>query len=185
MSRIIAGTLRGRRLAVPRAGTRPTSDRVREALFSALTASGDVDGAIVLDLFAGSGALGFEALSRGARRLLAVEASRTAADLVRANARALGVRAEVHAGKVSTFLAKPPPVAVDLVLMDPPYDYAGVDADLRTLATGGWLAPHARVVVERSTRTPAPVFPPGLADVQSRRYGETTVWFARAEGAPG
>lgn len=184
MSRIIAGTLRGRRLAVPRSGTRPTSDRVREALFSALTSAGDVEGAIVLDLFAGSGALGFEALSRGARRLIAVEASRPAAELLRRNARDLGVRAEVHATKVATFLRKPPPVAVDLVLMDPPYDYAAVDADLEALVSGQWLVPGARVVVERSTRTPDPDFT-GLEEVEVRRYGETAVWLARAALPPG
>lgn len=178
MARIIAGRLRGRRLAVPPSGTRPTSDRVREALFSALAARGSLAGAVVLDLYAGSGALGLEALSRGARRLIAVDASRPAVAAVRANAASLGVPVEAYALRVGTFLARRPAVQADLALLDPPYELE-VDADLAALVQGGWLARGAVVVVERSSRSAPPVFPPGLFPDEERRYGDTSLWLAR------
>jgi len=178
MARVIAGTLRGRRLQVPPSGTRPTSDRVREALFSALGSHGDLEDAVVLDLYAGSGALGFEALSRGARSLDAVEASPRAAAVIRANAAGLGVTARVHTSKVAAFLARAATLRADLVLLDPPYDL-GVDEDLAALVAGGWLAPGAAVVVERSTRSARPVFPGALGEVEERRYGDTTLWLSR------
>lgn len=177
MARIIGGRFRGRRLRTPSSGTRPTADRVREALFSALEARGAIEGAVVLDLYAGSGALGLEALSRGARRLVAVEASRAAADVIRANASALGVTVEVHVRRVAEHLAHGGP-QVDLVLLDPPYD-ASVDADLAALVREGWLAPEAVVAVERSGRSAPPVFPAGLVPEAVRRYGDTALWLAR------
>lgn len=178
MARVIAGRLRGKRFRVPSTGTRPTSDRVREALFAALEARGVLRDAVVLDLYAGSGALGFEALSRGARRLVAVEASRPAALVLRANAADLGVAAELHTQRVASFLATGVPVPADLVLLDPPYDLA-VDDDLAALVRRRWLAPGAVVVVERSVRSAPPVFPDALLSEPVRRYGDTALWLAR------
>lgn len=177
--RIIAGTHRGHRLVAPPSGTRPTSDRVREALFSALEARTDLQDAVVLDLFAGSGALGLEAMSRGAGRLLAVDSARAAVSVLRGNAARLGVSVEVHTVPVATFLARTPPVAADLVLLDPPYDYDGVGEVLALLPP--WVTPGGIVVLERSSRSADPVFPPTLGVVGERRYGETTLWLARRE----
>ena len=184
MTRIIAGVAGGRTLRTPPgAGTRPTSDRVREALFSALDARDAVRGSRVLDLYAGSGALGLEAASRGAASVVLVESDRRAADVIARNIGDLGfsgvrlVRSTVGAA----LAAEPgPSEPADLVLVDPPYD---VDEDalaavLRRLAAG-WLAPGGLVVVERSTRSPEPTWPPGVERAgPARRYGETTVWFA-------
>ena len=186
MTRIIAGTAGGRTLRTPPgAGTRPTSDRVREALFSALDARGAVAGSRVLDLYAGSGALGLEALSRGAATAVFVEADGRAASVVRANAGALGfaTAARVVAGTVERVLAGRPDSPYDLVLLDPPYavDDQTLGEVLARLAQV-WLAAGAVVVVERSTRSPEPRWPAGLAAEGPRRYGETTVWIAVAAG---
>lgn len=178
--RIIAGRYRGHRLVAPPSGTRPTSDRVREALFSALTARIDLTDAVVLDLFAGSGALGLEAMSRGAGRLVAVDSSRAAVAVLRGNAARLGVPVEAHATPVATFLTRTVPVPAGLVLLDPPYDLTGVDDLLALLPP--WIAPGGTVVLERSSRSPAPGFPPALGEVVERRYGETTLWLARPAG---
>lgn len=180
--RIIAGRFRGQRIDAPPSGTRPTSDRVREALFSVLTARGDLEGAVVLDLYAGSGALGLEALSRGAARLVAVERSRAAAAVLRRNAARLGVRVEVHTLPVATFLARDAPAVADLVLLDPPYDLEVVEADLDALVRGGWVAPGGTVVVERSSRSPAPRFAGPWEAPTERRYGETALWLSRHAG---
>lgn len=191
MTRIIAGSAGGRTIATPRgAGTRPTSDRVREALFSRVEALLDLDGASVLDLYAGSGALGLEALSRGALRLTAVERHRATAALVGRNARDLGLadRVVVHAASVERTLregaGEDGGPAFDLVLLDPPYPLPEDElADvLALLADHGWLAPDALVVVERSTRSPEPRWPAGLAHLDSRSYGETALHLA--EPAP-
>lgn len=183
MTRIIAGTAGGRRLVVPPAGTRPTSDRVREALFSALQHDPGLDGAAVLDLCAGSGALGLEALSRGAAHALLVESDRRAAGVLRANVAALGLPgAEVRAAPAGTVLAATAPRPFDVVLVDPPYDVpdAEVGGWLSDAAGHGWLAAGAVVVVERragrgrdggSFDWPAP-----LVAVRQRRYGETVLF---------
>lgn len=187
MTRIIAGRVGGRRLATPRGRTtRPTSDRVREALFSTVAVElGALDGLRVLDLYAGSGALGLEAWSRGAGVVTFVESDRRTAALVAANARDLGVpRADVRTQPVSAVLDRPPPTPYDLVLSDPPYPLPGeaVDADLAALVQHGWLCPDALVVVERSSRTPGPRWPGGLQALRERRYGETTLWYATSPG---
>lgn len=186
MTRIIAGDLRGRALSVPKSGTRPTSDRVREGIFSSLASRGALGGS-VLDLYAGSGALGFEALSRGAERLTAVDSAPGAVAALRANARALALRPEIVAAKVGTFLARGIGTVAnapfDLVLSDPPYDWSP-DADLAALADGDWLRDGALVVVEASVRSPEPSFPDGYAGITSRRYGETAVWYAAWEPSP-
>lgn len=179
MTRIIAGSAGGRSLKVPSgSGTRPTSDRVREALFSSLDARGAVDGAAVLDLYAGSGALGLEAASRGASRVVLVESDRRASALISANARALGLRADVAARTVESFLAGPA-TAFDLVLIDPPYPLSEEDlASVLGAVADGWLSEDALVVVERSSRSPEPTWPPQWEQTGRKSYGETVLWFA-------
>ncbi|SDG46271.1 16S rRNA (guanine(966)-N(2))-methyltransferase RsmD [Streptomyces griseoaurantiacus] len=187
MTRVIAGRAKGRRLSVPPGnGTRPTSDRAREGLFSTWQSllGGPLDGERVLDLYAGSGAVGLEALSRGAGHVLLVEADARAARTVRENVRALGLPgAEVRAGKAEqTVRTAPPPDPYDLVFLDPPY--AVRDDALReillTLRTGGWLASEALVTVERGTRGGEFRWPDGFDALRSRRYGEGTFWYGRA-----
>lgn len=180
MTRIVAGTAGGRTLRVPPRGTRPTSDRVREALFSRLEHAGALDGARVLDLYAGSGALGLEAASRGATDVVLVESARTAVQVCRQNVAALGLPGvRVVADKVLPYLRRPDPVAtVDLALLDPPYDLADADLAEALDALVPHLADGAVVVVERDTRTPEPTWPDRLARTADRRYGETVLWFA-------
>ncbi|HEY2204093.1 MAG TPA: 16S rRNA (guanine(966)-N(2))-methyltransferase RsmD [Pseudonocardia sp.] len=179
MTRIIAGTVGGRRIAVPAEGTRPTSERVREALFSSLQADPGLDGLAVLDLYAGSGALGLEALSRGAARALFVESDRRAAGVLRRNIGTLGLGgvAEVRTGAVAAVLAGPAPARFDLVLADPPYS---VDNDelvgwLRAAAAHGWLAEDATVVLERPARSAPVDWPAPLRAERDRRYGDTVL----------
>ncbi|MFG3292394.1 16S rRNA (guanine(966)-N(2))-methyltransferase RsmD [Streptomyces sp. NPDC090075] len=187
MTRVIAGQAGGRRLSVPPGtGTRPTSDRAREGLFSTWQSllGGPLDGERVLDLYAGSGAVGLEALSRGAGHTLLVEADPRAARVVRENVKNLGLPgAEVRAGKAEQIIQNPAPAQpYDIVFLDPPY--AVTDHDLReillTLHSGGWLAPDALVTVERSTRGGVFNWPAGFEDLRSRRYGEGTFWYGRA-----
>lgn len=175
--RVTGGTLRGRRIRVPPGtGVRPTSDRVREALFGRL---GDLKGARILDLFAGSGALGIEALSRGASEAVFVERSGAVAAVLRSNLDALGltgsgrlVRAEAAAG-VRRLAQQGEPF--DLALLDPPYqDAAALQQALRALASSGILAPRATVMVEASKHAP-PILVEGLARVDERRYGDTVL----------
>lgn len=185
MTRIIAGEARGRRLKVPPGTlTRPTSDRVREALFSSLETRGQWEGARVLDLYAGSGALGLEALSRGAGRATLVERDRAALRVLRANVAVVGLPgAEVVAGDVGRIVAAPAPAPYDLVLMDPPYPLGAdeVTGVLSALVAAGWCAPGAVLVVERATRSPDLHWPAGLGADGSRTYGETTLWYGRAD----
>ncbi|MEU4568433.1 16S rRNA (guanine(966)-N(2))-methyltransferase RsmD [Micromonospora sp. NPDC023956] len=185
MTRIVAGTLGGRRIAAPPgAGTRPTSDRVREALFSAVEASLDLAGARVADLYAGSGAVGLEAVSRGAGHVLLVESDPRAARVVRENIALLRAApaARLVTGKVSTVLAAGPGGGpYDLVFADPPYAVSGreVSAVLAALVDGGWLARDALVVVERASRSGPVEWVDGVTAERSRRYGETTLWYGR------
>ena len=183
MTRIIAGAAKGRRLAVPGAGTRPTSDRAREGLFNSLAATVRLDGARVLDLYAGTGALGLEALSRGARAAVLVEADRRAVEVIRRNVEAVGLPGAtvVHA-PVGRFLAGEPDEPYDLVLLDPPYALAtaGVLGDVAQLG-GGWLAHDALVVVERSARSgPLPWSEERITPAGEKRYGETLFCYGRA-----
>nr|WP_240947673.1 16S rRNA (guanine(966)-N(2))-methyltransferase RsmD [Planosporangium mesophilum] len=167
----------------PGRGTRPTSDRVREALFSALETMVDLDGARVADLYAGSGAVGLEAASRGAAHVLLVEADPRAARVTRENVANLGMRevARVAAAKVEQVLASPPPEPYDVVFADPPYAMpeTAINAMLTGLVKNGWLAEGAVVVVERSSRDAPPVWVEGITGERSRRYGETTLWYGR------
>ncbi|MBD7994470.1 16S rRNA (guanine(966)-N(2))-methyltransferase RsmD [Arthrobacter sp. Sa2CUA1] len=185
MSRIIAGAAGGTTLSsVPGSGTRPTTDRVKEALFSRLESYEVLSGAYVLDLFAGSGSLGVESASRGAARVDLVELAEKAAGVCRSNAglvnRVLGKeRVRVHRAKAETYLLRVPEgLAWDLVFIDPPYDLeeAALAGVLQALTPH--LAPGAVVVVERSTRSSEPLWPDGLERFSERAYGETTLWFA-------
>ncbi len=183
MSRIVAGAWKGRRIATPPGrDTRPTSDRVREALFGAL---GDLSGLRVLDLYAGSGALGLEAASRGACGVLLVESDPRAGRVIRDNIAALGAGtvARLAPSRVESVLAGGPlGEPYDLVVADPPYGTAETEitALLGALLAHGWLAEDAQVIVERSSRSPGPAWPDGLVSERSRRYGETTLWYGRA-----
>ncbi|MEV7420872.1 16S rRNA (guanine(966)-N(2))-methyltransferase RsmD [Streptomyces sp. NPDC089919] len=185
MTRVIAGVAGGRRLAVPPGtGTRPTSDRAREGLFSTWESLHGTAGARVLDLYGGSGAVGLEALSRGASHALLVEADARAGQTIRENIRSLGLPgAEFRAGKAEQVVAGPAPAEpYDIVFLDPPY--AVTDADLGeillTLRAQGWLTEDAMVTVERSTRGGAFPWPDGFEPLRSRRYGEGTLWYGRA-----
>lgn len=188
MTRIISGRAGGRRLQTPTgSGTRPTSDRVREALFSRLEHLDVLSGARVLDLYAGSGALGLEAASRGAGPVLLVESNRAAAKVARANASVTGLtNVQVRADTVERVLAAGPVPGeqVDLVFLDPPYGLAEEDLGgvLLLLVAHRWLAGDALVVVERSTRSPEPLWPPVLESAGERRQGESRMWFADFRG---
>ncbi len=188
MTRIIAGSAGGRTLRTPPGdGTRPTSDRVREAVFSALVARDAIADVDVLDLYAGSGALGLEAASRGAASVTLVEADRRASAVASANIGALGfARCRVVTAWVAAFLARPAGTAYGLVFLDPPYAVPEDDlADvLAALASGDWLAADALVVLERSTRSPAPTWPPGLVPELTKTYGETAIHYATADREP-
>jgi 16S rRNA (guanine966-N2)-methyltransferase len=183
MTRVIAGTAGGRRLAVPPGtSTRPTSDRAREGLFaSVLSELGSLDDKRVLDLYAGSGAVGLEALSRGAAHVLLVESDARAAGVIKANVATVGIGgATVVTDRAERLLARPPAGTdrYDLVFADPPYAVtpAAVGRVL-TLLAAGWLAADALIVVERATRSGPLEWPPGYLPGKSRRYGEATFWY--------
>lgn len=186
MTRVIAGTAGGRRLAVPPGtGTRPTSDRAKEGLFSTWQSlRGTLEGARVMDLYGGSGAVGLEALSRGAAHALLAEADPQAVRTIRENVAAIGLPgAEVRAGTAEKVVAGPPPAEpYDVVFLDPPYDAedGGLREILLTLLTGGWLAADTLVTVERRTRGGGFDWPAGFEGLRSRRYGEATLWYGRA-----
>ena len=192
MTRIIAGSARGRRLAVPAAGTRPTSDRVREAVFSSLESQllADDDawsGVTVLDLFAGSGALGLEALSRGAAQAVLVEKSRAAARTLSANVDVVGCSgARVLTVDVRRVAQLPAPaVGATLVFADPPYDWPaeGLRGLLTELKVAGWIAEGARLVVERPTRDAESPLPRDWDQQRRRAYGDTALWYGRCAPA--
>jgi 16S rRNA (guanine966-N2)-methyltransferase len=171
--RVVAGRFRGRSLVAPRGrATRPTSDRVREALFSIL--AGSVEGAQVLDLFAGSGALGIEALSRGAAGAVLVDSSAAAVAAIRRNLSAVGVDVEVRRQDALTYLerASLDGRQYDLVFLDPPYRQASAIGHRLSTALGPVLAPGARVVVESDRRAPLEL---DLALLDERRYGDTLI----------
>lgn len=187
MTRIISGRLRGLSIDVPPAGTRPTTDRVREALFSSIDSRVDLDGSAVLDLFAGSGALGLEAISRGAETGWFVEENPRAVACLKKNTAGLSsfpsVRATIRRAALPGAVGGPCPVpgGFHLVLADPPYERSGAldEPVLRALLDGGWLAEDALVVWERSRRDPAVRWPGGYVTEFGRTYGETAVEMAR------
>lgn len=190
MTRIIAGFAGSLSLSVPRSGTRPTSDRVREAIFSALEARDAIYGARVLDLYAGSGALGLEAASRGAAEVVLVERARPAAEVCRRNAGALAraarggaePRVRVANRAVGAFL-EAPSGPWQLVFIDPPYELGEAELARELAALAPMLDDDALVVVERSARSPEPGWPAGIELERRRDYGETTLWWAVASGA--
>lgn len=181
MTRIIAGSYGGRRLRTPAGeGTRPTTDRVREALFSSLQSQfGGLTGLRFLDMFAGSGAIGLEAASRGATAVDLVESDRSAARTIAANIAALHCAgAHVHALPVDRFIQAVAPAPYDVIFLDPPYAYehtvlAGL---LRTLGTSQWLGSEGVIVVERSKRD-AFSWPEPLTALRDKKYGETVLWY--------
>ena len=190
MTRIISGFAGSLTLLVPKSGTRPTSDRVREAIFSALDARDALTGTRVLDLYAGSGALGLEAASRGARVVTLVENSFAAAQLCRKNGDAVKKSAprrvsenqelltiKVSSQAVTSFLASTPD-GFDVVFIDPPYDLSDTELAQNLAALAPLLADDALVIVERSSRSPEPVWGSGLELDRRKDYGDTTVWYA-------
>lgn len=200
MTRIIAGMAGSLRLQVPKSGTRPTSDRVREAIFSSLTSWDALEGSRVLDLYAGSGALGLEAASRGATEVTLVEKHPPAAKVVNSNAKLVThainethqggrseadtdqtppVRIQIMRKSAQTFLDEQQPLAVwDVVLIDPPYEIseAALAKNLASLTT--LVKDDAVIMVERSTRSPEPTWPAELHVLRQKRYGETMLWWA-------
>jgi 16S rRNA (guanine966-N2)-methyltransferase len=204
VARVIAGEAGGRRLAVPDGrDTRPTSDRAREGLFATISSMvGPLAGARVLDLYAGSGAVGLEALSRGAEHVLLVEHGARAARVIRQNIEVIGLPgAAVIADRVERVLARGPAPAggqvgtapaggqdgtaqgrYDVVFADPPYALADAEVSriLILLAEQGWLAPGALVIVERATRSGPVTWPDGFVPDRARRYGEATFWYGHA-----
>lgn len=188
MTRIISGYAGSRRLAVPKSGTRPTSDRVREAIFSALEARGVIPGASVLDLYAGSGALGLEAASRGASDVVLVERNAAAAKVAKDNVVVLAKnaprpapRVRVSVQSVAAYL----PTAIgpfDIVFIDPPYDIPESEVTEALELLTPHLAADATVVVERGSRSPQPTGPAALELDRRKDYGETILWwFSPAE----
>ncbi|HEY5224233.1 MAG TPA: 16S rRNA (guanine(966)-N(2))-methyltransferase RsmD [Microbacteriaceae bacterium] len=200
MTRIVSGFAGSLTLAVPRSGTRPTSDRVREAMFSALSARNAVHGANVLDLYAGSGALGLEAASRGAASVVLVERNRAAAAICRTNAAAIlraahgsaaqgrtAPRLNTVVSSVRGFLAGSLASAggFDLVFLDPPYDLTETELTADLTALEPLLTHDAVIIVERSARSPEPTWPQLLALDRHKDYGDTAVWTAvRATNQP-
>lgn len=183
MTRIVGGRWSGRRLTAPRGdATRPTSEKVRAAVANALSAAGAVDGATVLDLYAGTGALGLELASRGAARVVLVERARAAQAAIRANIAALSATdVTLFPGEAASFAASPGE-AFDLVVADPPYaEPAEAVADvLRRLRSGGRLRPGADVVIERPAQAGDFAWPEEFAAVRTRRYGDTVVCYGHA-----
>jgi 16S rRNA (guanine966-N2)-methyltransferase len=189
LSRIIAGSRGGQRIAMPPGDrTRPTTDRVREALFSAIaawagtaaaTAEQSLDGLAFCDLYAGSGAVGLEAASRGASRVLLVERDPRMAQLSRRNAEGLGLPVDIVVASVEHALRKSPGRHFDVVFADPPYELETpiVSAQLEQLVTNTWVNGGSLIVVERSRRSPPLVWPDVAAKRWTRAYGETILAF--------
>ncbi|HLP22459.1 MAG TPA: 16S rRNA (guanine(966)-N(2))-methyltransferase RsmD [Microbacteriaceae bacterium] len=187
MPRIISGAAGSLTLNVPAHGTRPTSDRVREALFSALEARDALDRARVLDLYAGSGSLGLEALSRGADTVVLVERDHTAAKVASDNARRVAEASDVAPtqvrvveANVDSYLARAEAESVDLVFIDPPYELPNADLERTLSALAPACLPDALVIVERSSRSAELEWPEAFEVLSHKKYGETELWWARA-----
>ncbi|MDN5893603.1 MAG: 16S rRNA (guanine(966)-N(2))-methyltransferase RsmD [Nocardioides sp.] len=190
MTRIIGGAVGGRRLATPKGhATRPTSDRVREALFSAIESwSGSLSGLRFLDLYAGSGAVGLEARSRGTAAVTLVEQDRRTCALIRDNARDLGLaHVEVVAASVATTLSRTPTTPYDVVFLDPPYPLpdADVDAVLQLLVDHDWLAPGALIIAERASKRSTLTWPAGVEAGREKKYGESLLRYGHAAAVSG
>jgi 16S rRNA (guanine966-N2)-methyltransferase len=185
MTRIIGGRAGGRRIATPRGvSTRPTSDRVREALFATIESwCGSLAGLRFLDLYAGSGAVGLEAWSRGAGVVTLVEQDRRTSAMISANAKQLGFnRAQVVTSPVQRALGRAPTAPYDVAFLDPPYALGDGElvSDLVALIEHGWLVPGAMVAVERGSRGDEPAWPQGLCGSREKKYGETVLWYVHA-----
>ncbi len=186
MTRIIAGNAGSLRLEVPKAGTRPTSDRVREAIFSSLESWNLIRGSRILDLYAGSGALALEAISRGAVSAVLVEKHPQAAQVASRNAKTVQHAfrdAEVPSVTVvrsstQTYLDAAESEQFDVIALDPPYDLGEQELAANLVAAVGLLAEDGVVLVERSTRTAEPTWPETLVRFREKRYGETVLWWA-------
>lgn len=187
MTRIIAGSAGSLSLEVPDAGTRPTSDRVRESLFGALESADAIQDAVVLDLYAGSGALGLEAASRGAASVDLIEKAPRAASVVQRNAAKVGAglagaasgstpQITVHRASADTFL-RSASRSFDLVFVDPPYDIGERELATTLELLAPHVAPDAVVIIERARRSPEPVLPASLTTTRSKRYGDTMLWW--------
>ncbi|MGO3148111.1 MAG: RsmD family RNA methyltransferase [Leucobacter sp.] len=194
MTRIISGLAGSLRLEVPKAGTRPTSDRVREAIFSALDSWGMTGGTRVLDLYGGSGALGLEAASRGAREVTLVEKHPQAAQVASRNAKTVLAAwresaepptIKVERQSVQTFLnlevdrntqgvSKP----WDVIMLDPPYDLGEQELAANLASVAKLVSTASVILVERSSRSPEPTLPPELTPIKERSYGETVLWWS-------
>jgi 16S rRNA (guanine966-N2)-methyltransferase len=191
MTRIISGFAGSLTLAVPKSGTRPTSDRVREAIFSALESRDALHGMRVLDLYAGSGALGLEAASRGARVVTLVENSYGAAAMCRKNGEAVQrsapkgteLKIAVSSQAVQSFLGATKD-GFDVVFIDPPYDLTEIELGHNLSALAPLLADDALVVLERSSRSPEPNWGTQLVLERRKDYGDTTVWYASPAEQP-
>jgi 16S rRNA (guanine966-N2)-methyltransferase len=179
VTRIVAGSAGGRRLKVPPKGTRPTSERVREALFSSLESMMDLDGAKVLDLYAGSGALGLEALSRGAGHATFVESDKRAAEILKANVKELGFANVVIVNRTAEAYVVAEGERFDVVFADPPY--AVTDDELKKVLHGlrHRLAPDALLMVERASRSGEPAWPEEVEPLRAKRYGDTAVYWGQ------
>lgn len=179
MARIIAGRHKGRRLSsVPGNGTRPTSDRVKESLFSRLEGYNAIDDAVVVDLYAGSGALGLEALSRGARSLEAVDLAESAYRVLVKNAELGEGAVTVHKAPALRYLNGRQGPPIELLFLDPPYDLAESELTKVLAAAVPQLDPAATVVVERDAHSTEPGWPEGLQLFHEKTYGSTRLWLA-------
>jgi len=181
--RVIAGHWRGRKLAAPKGdATRPTADRTRETLFNMLTSRiGDYDGLAVADLFAGSGALGIEALSRGAGSCLFVEQDAAAIDAIRANIGALDTRGRTEVWRGSVMELRPVTAPLDLILLDPPYGTRAAAVALDRLMRLGWIGPATLIAAE--TGADEAVTVKGLMVEAERKVGKAKLWLLRQADA--
>lgn len=193
MTRIISGAAGSLRLEVPKAGTRPTSDRVREAIFSALESWNLLRSSRVLDLYAGSGALGLEAASRGAAEVVLVEKHAQAAQVAARNAKTVAnayragelPRLEVVRSSVQTYLEGADPRSkFDVIMLDPPYELGEQDLANNLIVAATLLAADGVLLVERGSRSPEPTWPDCLAVLREKRYGDTVLWWTELEPAP-
>ncbi len=185
MTRVIAGELRGRNLKVPEAGTRPTAERVREAIFSSLTSLDAIAEVNVLDLYAGSGALGIEAISRGANSCVFVENNKNASLMVSKNIADLKVKGQVIEAKVETVFTNPPTTKLgmpaQLVFLDPPYEtsYEQITKVLLLGLENQWFSADAILVLETGKRNGDFVWPEVFESLREKSYGDTRVWYGQ------
>lgn len=193
MTRIIAGRAKGRRLVVPKTGTRPTSDRVREAMFASVESKLLADGRTwasisVCDLWAGSGAVALEAWSRGAERVLAIDKATSAVDIITSNIKEVGATgvSVIRRSVAAAAQGAPSGGPFDLVFADPPYEVPeqSIRQDLASAHLRGWFAPDAIVIVERAIRSESP-FPANVQEVEVRPYGDTALWYGRVPDETG